>query len=109
MRARVQEEDEQAGGDAIRAAQVEPTLAPAIEDKQLRADHRGFANHGPESPWSCQSDHDDNHMDQQDHEVAHPGNSNNTSQAAVFRPISNSPWTWYEKFPIHLTWPSGRA
>jgi hypothetical protein len=32
-------------------------------------------------------------MDQQDHEVAHPGNSNNTSQGAVFRPISNSPWT----------------
>jgi hypothetical protein len=32
-------------------------------------------------------------MDQQDHEVAHPDNSNNTSQAAVFSPISNSPWT----------------
>jgi len=90
---RAQEEEEQAGGDAIRAAQVGPTLAPAIEDKQLMADHRRFGNHGPESPWPCQSDHGDDHMDQQDHEVAHPGNSNNTSQAAVFRPISNSPWT----------------
>ena len=90
---RAQEEEEQAGGDAIRGAEVGPPLAPPIEDKQLMADHRRFGNHGPESPWPCQSDHGDDHMDQQDHEVAHPGNSNNTSQAAVFRPISNSPWT----------------
>ena len=48
---RAQEEEEQAGGDAIRAAQVGPTLAPAMEDKQLMADHRLFGNHGPESPW----------------------------------------------------------
>ena len=30
---RAHEEDEQAGGDAIRGAQVGPTLAPAIEDQ----------------------------------------------------------------------------
>jgi hypothetical protein len=42
-------------------------------------------------------------MDQQDHEVAHPGNSNNTSQAAVFRPISNSPWTGSGQQPIRVT------
>jgi hypothetical protein len=42
-------------------------------------------------------------MDQQDHEVAHPGNSNNTSQVAVFRPISNSPWTAVEKIESSKT------
>ena len=51
------------------------------------ADQRGFGNHGPESPWPCQSDQGDDHMDQQNNEVAHPGNTINTSKAAAFRLI----------------------
>jgi hypothetical protein len=51
------------------------------------ADQRRFGNHGPESPWPCQSDQGDDHMDRQDNEVAHPGNSINTSIAAAFRLI----------------------
>jgi hypothetical protein len=80
---RAHEQRTQAGDDPIHGTQVGCTLAPAMEDQQLMADHRRFGNHGPESPWPCQSDHGDDHMDQQDNEVAHPGNSNNTSQAAV--------------------------
>jgi hypothetical protein len=58
-----------------------PETPAAIEDKQLMADHRGFGNQGPESPWPCQSDQGDDHIDQQDNEVEHPGNSINTSKS----------------------------
>src|SRR5262249_24484908 len=91
---RAHEQDEQAGGDVIPGAQVGRTLAPAIEDQQLMADQRGLGNHGPQSPWPCQSDQGDDHMDQQANEVAHPGNNINTSKPAAFRlKFGNSPWT----------------
>ena len=83
---RAHEKGEQAGGKAIRDAQVGSTLAPAIEDEQLMPDQRGLGNHGTESPRPGESQHGDNHMNEQDDEVAHPGNGNNTSQATVFRP-----------------------
>ena len=44
-------------------------------------DQRGLGNHGTESRRPRQSQHGDNHMNEQDDEVAHPGNGNNTSQA----------------------------
>ncbi len=78
---------EQTGGDAIRGAKVGRTLAPAIEDQQLMPDQRGFGINGTESARPCQSDHGDDHMNEQEDEVTHPGNGNNTSQATVFRPI----------------------
>ncbi len=73
------QEAEQTGGEAIHGAQVGRTLASAIEDQQLMADQRGLGNHGTESPRPCQSDHGDHYMNDQDGEVAHPGNGNNTS------------------------------
>ena len=51
MRAGLMKRMSKPAANAIRGAQVGPTLAPAMEDKQLMADHRRFGNHGPESPW----------------------------------------------------------
>jgi hypothetical protein len=84
---RANEKGEPTGGNAIRDTQVGCTLAPAIKDQQLMPDQRGFGNHGTHSPRPCQPGHRDDHMSEQDGEVAHPGNGNNTSQATVFRPI----------------------
>ena len=51
------------------------------------ADECGFGNHGTESPGACQGGHGDDHMNEQEDEVAHPGNGNNTSQAHLFRSV----------------------
>ena len=61
--------------------QVGRTLAPAIEDQQLMAGSARTRQPRNELPRPCQSGHGNNHMNEQDDEVAHPGNGNNTSQA----------------------------
>ena len=57
-----------------RGAQVGRTLAAAIEDQQLMLDQHRFGNDGTDSSWLCQSDYGDDQMNEQDDEVAHPGN-----------------------------------
>ena len=81
------QEGKQTGGDAIGGPQVGRTLAPAIEDQQLMPEPRGFGNHGTESPGACQAGHGDDHMNEKEDEVAHPGHGNNTLQAHSSRPV----------------------
>ena len=50
-------------------------------------DQRGFGNNGTESARPCQSGHGDDQMNEQDEEVAHPGNGISTSRTTTFRPI----------------------
>ena len=52
----------------------------ATEPKHSRLSRR-FGNHGTESPGTCQAGRGDDHMNEKEDEVAHPGHANNTSQA----------------------------
>ena len=58
----------------------------ATEPKHSRLSRR-FGNHGTESPGTCQAGHGDDHMNEQEDEVAHPGHGNNTSQAHLLRSV----------------------
>jgi hypothetical protein len=58
-----------------------------IEDQQLMPDQDGFGHTGTESARSCQSGHGDDQMNEQDEEVANPGNGISTSKTTAFRPI----------------------
>ena len=69
------------------------------------ADQCGLCYNGTEPPRFCQSDHGDHHMNEQDDEVAHPGNSNNTSQPAVFRPICQFAMDTYAPFGAIISTP----
>ena len=81
------EKGTQTGDDPIGGAEIGRTLAAAIEDQQLMPDQHGFGNNGTEPARPCQSGHGDNQMNEQDEEVAHPGNGISTSKTTVFRPI----------------------
>ena len=50
-------------------------------------DQHGFGNNGTESARPCQSGHGDDQMNEQDEQVAHPGNGISTSRTTAFRPI----------------------
>ena len=81
------EKGAQAGDDPIGGMQVGCPLAAAIEDQQLMPDQHGFGNNGTEAARLCQSRHGDDQMNEQDEEVAHPGNGISTSRTTAFRPI----------------------
>jgi hypothetical protein len=51
------------------------------------ADQHGFGDNRTQSTGSRQSGDGNDHMNEQDEQVAHPGNSINTSKAAAFRLI----------------------
>ena len=54
-------------------------------------DQRGFGNNGADSARPCQSGYGDDQMNEQDEQIAHPGNGINTSRSTAFRPFGNSP------------------
>ena len=62
-------------------------LRPRLRTEQLMPDQCGFGNNGTESARPCQSGHGDDQMNEQDEEVAHPGNGISTSRTTAFRPI----------------------
>jgi hypothetical protein len=84
---RAHEQGTQAGDDPIRGTQVGRALAPAIEDEQLMPDQNGLGDNGTESTRPRQSGQGNDQMNEYDSEVAHPGNSINTSQTTALRPI----------------------
>src|SRR5262249_47577928 len=90
---RAHENRAQAGDDPIRGTQIGRTFSPAIDDEQLMSDQHGFGDNGPESTGSRKSGQGDDQMNEYDSEVAHPGNSTNTSRTLPLRPIGNSPVT----------------
>src|SRR4029453_15189785 len=59
----------------------------AIEDEQLMPDQHGLGDNGTESTRPPQSGQGDDEMNENDSEVAHPGNGINTSQTTALRPI----------------------
>ena len=59
-------------------------------------DQRGFGNNGADSARPCQSGYGDDQMNEQDEQIAHPGNGINTSRSTAFRPI------W--QFAIDSSW-----
>ncbi len=63
------------------------SIAKGCTRLQSPVEQRGFGNYGTDAPRPRQSDHGDDQINEQDDEVAHLGNRNNSSQAAVFRPI----------------------
>ena len=82
---RAHEQRTQPGDNPIRGAQVGRTLAPAIEDEQLVPDQHRFGDNGTESTGRRQSGKDDDHMNEQDTQIAHPGNRINTSETTTFQ------------------------
>ena len=84
---RAHEKGAQAGDDPIRGAQVRRTPAPTIEDQQRMKDQHGLGDNGTDSARLGQSSQDDDQMDEQHEEVAHPGNAISTSKPTAFRPI----------------------
>jgi len=81
------EEGTQTGDDPIGGVQVRRTLAATIEDLQLMADQHGFGNHRTNAARPCQSGHGNDQMNEEEQEVAHPGNGISTPQKPPdFRP-----------------------
>ena len=72
---------------STRGTQVGRTLSTTIEDQQLMPEQCGFGDDGTESARPCQSGQGDDQMNEQDEEVAHPGNGISTSRSTAFRPI----------------------
>ena len=54
----------------------------ATEPKHSRLSRR-FGNHGTESPGTCQAGRGDDHMNEKEDEVAHPGHGNNALQSRL--------------------------
>jgi len=53
----------------------------AIQDEDLMASEHGFGDDGTKATRFCQSDHGHDQMNEQYEQVAHPGNSINTSKS----------------------------
>ena len=84
-RVRRHEEGTQTGDDPIGGVQVRRTLAATIEDLQLMPDQHGFGNNRTDAARPCQSGHSDDQMNDEDQEVAHPGNGISTSKTTGFQ------------------------
>jgi hypothetical protein len=70
---RAHEKGAQSGDDTIRGAQIGRTLAAAIEDPQLMFDEHRLGNDRTEASWPCKPDYGDDHMNEKDDDIAHPG------------------------------------
>src|SRR5215469_872225 len=83
---REHEQRAQTGDDPIDGRQVGCMLASAIEDQQLMPDQHGLGDNGTESTQPCRPGQGDDQMNEYNTDVAHPGNSINTSKPTALRP-----------------------
>ena len=90
---RAHDKGAQTGEDTIRGTQVGCTFATAIEDQQLMPDQYGFGNHGTEPARNCQPDHGNDHMNEEDDDIAHPGMLSKPQKPKLSAQFNNSPWT----------------
>ena len=72
--------------------QVGSSLPAAIQDEDLMASEHGFGDDGTKATRFCQSDHGNDQMNEQDEQVAHPGNSINTSKSRRIQAKLVSRW-----------------